>query len=275
MLSLQEFERSLDSDKLRHPSQLFLYNQLAVEHDRLTRGSGDPSGRFYGCRDADGLDCIAFFSSTRSLVLGPGSAESGTAFRRIALGKERGFRILIGPPEPTTALLEGLGSKARIDLDRSQPFLCTEAPLVEPIEARLATLQDTAWLVRASLQLNEEDLLISAKTVDLELLRTRIEQRIGESRTWLVDAGGRPAAKLEIGNEGPAGALIEGVFTEPSHRSTGLARRLVAEVSRRLLQESPRVGLHVGRSNEPAIRAYRAAGFVEVADLRLALLLWK
>jgi len=140
---------------------------------------------------------------------------------------------------------------------------------------RAAGESDIEWLTEASLQLNEEDLGIPAHTVDQRRLRSRIEQRLGEGCTFIVDSGGRPASKLEVGSEGPAGALIEGVFTEPRFRGCGLARGLVAAVSRRLLARWPRVGLHVGRGNIPALRAYHASGFEEVADLRLSLIAWR
>jgi GNAT superfamily N-acetyltransferase len=277
VLAADELTAIAESAALASPPHLFLCNQLRAEAERIAGGDGEPTGRFYGVFGPGGLELVAFFGTSRVCVLGPGRAAAALALRATAVQQERGFRILIGPVDPAVALLDALRPKVRIELDRSQPFLCvTDASrLTAEVAFRAAGRSDLEWLTQASLQLNEEDLGIPAYTVDQHRLRDRIEQRLGEGRTFIVETGGRPASKLEVGNEGPAGALIEGVYTEPRFRGCGLARGLVAGVSRRLLERWPRVGLHVGRGNAPALRAYQASGFEEVADLRLALMAWR
>lgn len=276
LLAWDQLEAVRDGAALAHPAHLFLRNQVHAELERPD--SKEPAGRFYGVFGADGLETVAFFGGTRVLVIGPGPRESVVALRKLALTEERGFRILIGPREPAAALLDTLRAKVRVELDRSQPFLQIDDParLGEIDERpRPATRADLAWLMDASLYLNEEDLGIPARTVDKKLLERRLEQRLRDRSTWVIDLEGRPACKLEVGSAGPAGALIEGVYTQPERRGRGLARHLVAAVSKRLLREFPRVGLHVGRNNTPALRAYLAAGFTEVEDLELALIGWR
>jgi ribosomal protein S18 acetylase RimI-like enzyme len=69
-------------------------------------------------------------------------------------------------------------------------------------------------------------------------------------------------------------AAIGNVLTHPAHRRQGLARALVATLSRRLLGTVPTVGLNVGTANTGARALYEDLGFVplityEEAELRL------
>ena len=268
-----------NSEALSEPAHLFLKNQLLAEAARAGTGSGEPpQGRFYGVFSPHGLELVAFFGASRLLCHGPGPLSVVDELADLALAGERGARIVIGPRQLGLALLARLRPFVDIDVDRSQPFMCVsdERRLGPSLAVRLANRKDAGWLLQASLQLNEEDLGIRAATVDRRVLRQRVLERIQDGLTWLTEATpGHPASKLEVGIEGPAGALIEGVFTDPQYRGQGFARGLVAAVSRDLLQRCPHVGLHVGRSNEAAIAAYDAAGFEEVEDLELALLTWR
>ena len=316
-LAFDELVHARSMPELDDPSQMFLRNQLGFEIERLeTPGRRDPTGRFYGVFGTDGIELLAFFGETRVLCLGPGKPDAALALEELAQGRERGFRILIGPRSPASAILGALRGRVRVDLDRSQPFLAMskvdvaaagsdssdtaalgssasadradtraagEAGASRAVEssrvaglsrARLGELSDIEWLCAASMQLNEEDLGIAPRSVDRKLLEQRVRERIHQERTWVVDVDRRPVCKLEVGCQGPAGALIEGVYTSVEHRGKGLATELVRTVGRHLLHRYPWVGLHVGRDNTPAVRAYLAAGLREVADLELALIAW-
>ncbi|MFQ5504080.1 MAG: GNAT family N-acetyltransferase [Planctomycetota bacterium] len=259
------------------PEHLFLQNHILFEVQRLREDVGaDPRGTFYGVFDREGMQLVAFFARGGLLVLGAGSVEAAAALKGPALVEERGFRILIGPERPVAALVEELGERVKIEMNRRQPFLVVRdaADLGEGCAMRPALPGDLPWLVEANLELNEEDLGIAASRVDRRALEVRLGVRVAEGRTWIVDHAGRPAAKLNVGLSGPAGALIEGVYTEPALRGKGFAGRLVAAVSRRLLGSYPCVGLHTARDNAPALRAYRRAGLVECAELRLVRPSW-
>lgn len=272
-----DLEQVLEAKLWHAPSQLFLRNQASVEVERVRSAiMRAPSGRFWGSMTREGPDFGAFFGVTRVACLGPGTREHGAKLRRVTLGAERGFRILIGSSQPALGLLEALGDRIQIEMQRSQPFLVVEdaAALGEGIEIRPGLERDLAWLMDASVRLNEEDLGIPARSVDRRVLERRVRDRIRQASTWIVEDAGKAVCKLEIGNDGPAGSLIEGVFTEEAVRGRGFARKLCAEVARRQLQRRCRVGLHVSRANDRAFRAYRAAGFREVEDLVLALIAW-
>lgn len=261
----------------QRPAQIFIANQAHAEITRVDRGDGEvPAGRFWARMTADGPTFTAWFGNNRVACIGPGNAEHAAALRRVALGSERGFRIMIGPREETQSFLAAIRDRVRVDFERSQAFLVVEDArlLGSGLHARTATPADVEWLVDASLSLNEEDLHLARHKVDRTLLTRRVYERSMAGASWIADEDGHPVCKLEVGSTGPAGALIEGVYTEAAHRGRGLARRLVATVAAELLATSKKVGLHVGRDNVAARAAYHAAGFREVDDLWIALLNW-
>ena len=276
-LDLSQLEEALKARDMQRPEFLYLRNRLIAELGRVREeNSLAPMGNFYGVFDPSGLRHVAFFSVGRSLVSGPGVANDADALLSICLHEEHGFRILIGPPAIVRVLVDNIASRVQIEMDRSQPFMAVEQgeELGETCEMRVAQRKDLSWLIDCSLALNLEDLKVEPELVNRRVLRKRLLARVKEGKTWLVEVDGQPACKLDIGDSGPAGALIEGVFTGKSSRGKGLATRLVATVCAQYLRELPRVGLHVGRNNEQAMRAYLSAGLREVADLRLVRLSW-
>ncbi|MCA8968765.1 MAG: GNAT family N-acetyltransferase [Planctomycetes bacterium] len=258
-------------------SQLFLCNQAHSEIARVMSASPEnPAGRFWGVLTADGPTVCGFFGQSRVACIAPGSAREAASLRKVALGPEQGFRIVIGPHAVALGFLDSIRDRVTVDLERSQAFLAIEDRrcLGPGIDSRPADARDVEWLVEASITLNEEDLGVPRRSVDRVLLERRVRERASRGTSWIVDVDGKPACKLEIGSDGPAGALIEGVFTTASYRGQGLARRLVADVAGRLLRTRRRVGLHVGRDNAAARVAYEAAGLREVDNLLLALVHW-
>ena len=61
-------------------------------------------------------------------------------------------------------------------------------------------------------------------------------------------------------------ASVANVHTHPDHRRRGLARHVVAAVSRRLLRTVPTVALNVRADHPGTITLYRELGFEIVAD---------
>jgi len=276
-LLVGEIEQFADSAGAARPEFMYLANQALAEIARVHAPRPQaPAGRFYGVVDDRRVLLVALFADVGSVALGPGDPAAVDALVDVCLHEERGFRILIGPDAMTARLTRALDRHVRFEMNRAQPFLAaTDAErLAREPAARLATGDDVVWIMEADLRLNEEDLGISARRIDRRALDRRVRQRIRDRRTWVLDCAGGPACKLNVGTSGPAGALIEGVFTEPDFRGRGLARGLVGEVTRGLLSTHSCVGLHTARTNLAALRSYLRAGFTEVAELRLVRPAW-
>jgi GNAT superfamily N-acetyltransferase len=276
-LVAEELDLALETPCLESSAQIFLKNRIVEERERVAAGQGELAlGDFFGVFSSDGLELLAWFDRGGALILSAGNPEAVHPLRKLCLGAYAGLRVLVGPGAPVRALAELLSKKVDMPLLRSQPFLLIDSKeeLGPTCEIRLATEKDLPWLVSANLRLNDEDLGVDPARVDAILLEVRIRERLELHCTWVHDQAGQPVAKLDIGIRGPYGALIEGVFTETGARGQGHGKRLVAAVSSRLLDEYPAVGLHVGRDNQSAMRAYATAGLHEAEDFWLVRLEW-
>ena len=276
-LSPEDLDLALLTPCLASDAQIYLKNRIEEERERLSVGKGElAEGEFFGLFSSQGLELLAWFDRGGALVLSSGDPEAVKPLRRLCLGSYRGLRVLIGSGGPVQRLTELLGNKVETPLCRSQPFLVLDSPegLGPTCSVRPGNEEDLPWLVSANLRLNDEDLGVEPARVDSVLLTQRIRDRFERGYTWVLDEGGRPVCKLDIGSCGTHGALIEGVFTEPEARGRGHATSLVSSVSKALLETYPRVGLHVGRENLPAVRAYQHAGFREAEDFWLVRLEW-
>lgn len=128
-------------------------------------------------------------------------------------------------------------------------------------DVRRATPRDLRALVQAALELNRVDLNVDPTRVHRGWLEESLRRRIRRGRIWTIGPPGRPVAKLDVGSQGTAGMVLEGVFTVPEARGRGLAASLVATVAhRRALSRCRLVCLHVGAGNTPARKAYERAG---------------
>lgn len=98
--------------------------------------------------------------------------------------------------------------------------------------------------------------------------RSRIAHLIAQGRTYVVMREGRVLFKADVGAVlGPV-AQIHGVWVDPAHRGEGIGRAAMADLARQVARDhAPQVSLYVNDFNEPARRAYAAAGFVQAGEL--------
>ncbi|HEX5051444.1 MAG TPA: GNAT family N-acetyltransferase [Planctomycetota bacterium] len=180
------------------------------------------------------------------------------------------WRIAMGPSAIVNALRDR--SVRTPLLLRDQVYYAGSAAAADAAlvsaDVRRAERADRDRLVQATLALNESDLRIEPARVDRRWLRESIEQRIAEGATWVIGPIGSPQCKLDHGSDGPAGLVLEGVFTFPEARGRGLAAALVATSLRRAPGQ---VCLHVGMHNAPARAAYERAGMAVAGRCRLLL----
>ncbi len=104
--------------------------------------------------------------------------------------------------------------------------------------------------------------------------RQRLEQTVRQGLVSCVGPVGAPVLKLERSvSSRRYGVQLAGIVARPEVRGTGLGRAAVATAVRAALREGGRtraVSLHVRDDNVSALRAYAAAGFVDVEAWRLA-----
>ncbi|MGE0144112.1 MAG: GNAT family N-acetyltransferase [Planctomycetota bacterium] len=138
-------------------------------------------------------------------------------------------------------------------------------------ECRLAEPADSDALCEAALALNESDLCIPRDRVHRGWLRRTVRRRVRDGRTYVVGPLGAPRCKLDVGSRGPAGIVLEGVFTDPAWRSRGLASTLVRSVIAALAHDGLPIVLHVAESNVAARAAYARAGMQPVDHVGILL----
>lgn len=234
----------------------------------LVQGDGETLGVF----GADALLGLCWFGPRGNLLVLEQTAVDPQQLAAVIQRARWPWRIGLGPP----AVLQALAA------------LCAGTPLVQRrqvwygcrpaqasvgfvrTEVRLPDERDRDALMRATLQLNEVDLRVDPRRVDRRWLRDTIDARIRDGTCRVLDADGQIGCKLDLGSQGPAGTMIEGVFTFPAARGLGLATSLVATAT--ALALTPFVCLHVAADNKVARAVYERAGMRELATCELLLL---
>lgn len=104
--------------------------------------------------------------------------------------------------------------------------------------------------------------------------RQRLEQTVRQGLVYCVGPIGAPICKLERSVSSRRwGVQLAGIVVDPTARGGGVGRAAVAAAVRAAMVEGGRgraITLHVRSDNDSALRAYEAAGFVDVEAWRLA-----
>lgn len=247
---------------------VYLENVLAA-HPGL-----GPAAEILGFRGEDELLGMAYFGRRGNLVVLLGQPLDARLVARAIRRSGMSWRIVLGP----ASVVEELRHQGRLRslVDRAQIYYQVrvgEVVLHRQLEGvRPATGADLEALMRAALDLNRSDLQVDPWRVDAAWLERNTRHRIEEGSTFVISAAdGALLAKLDVGSKGPAGMVIEGVYTVPLARGRGLAAALVATVAARALEHLPVVCLHVAADNHAARRAYEKCGMQIAGECRLLL----
>lgn len=194
------------------------------------------------------------------------------------------WRLVVGDAAACDALLEAHGGDQRLRV-HVQRFMTVDPDRVPTADQlpdpglRAATREDVDALAELAVQLHVDDQFgPDPGRHGRRGYRRRLREALGHETVRCVGPVGQPVCKLERSVSSPRwGVQLAGIVVAPGHRGRGLGRAAVATEVRRALSEQPaaqaghrEISLHVRAANEPALRAYRAAGFVDREEWRLA-----
>ncbi len=155
----------------------------------------------------------------------------------------------------------------------SQPLLVADdladLPELPPVPLRPAVPGEEALVVPAAVAMFREEVGIDPLQGDGgRAYRSRVEELIRHRRTYVVIEDGQVRFKADVGALFGPVAQVHGVWVRPDQRGRGLGRAAMAQLARQVQHDhAPQVSLYVNDFNEPARRAYAAAGFRQVGEL--------
>lgn len=215
-------------------------------------------------------DHLAVRERRASSIVGPRPAVEAL-WQRMGGAWERGVReyrwsqpvlLASAPPEPPSAL--------------SRPSIGAPSPADEAphgagrVGLRRAEPGEEDAVYPAAVAMFTEEVGIDPTLGDGgRAYRARVTELVRAGRTYVVtDRDRRVVFKADVGAVFGSVAQIHGVWTAPELRGRGIGRRAMAELVP-LVQaaHAPQVSLYVNDFNEPARRAYAAAGFRPVGEL--------
>ena len=170
------------------------------------------------------------------------------------------------------ALAEVWGAEVR-EYRWSQPLLLADDPAAlphhAPVGLRAAVPGEEAAVFPAAVAMFREEVGVDPVAGDGgRSYRARIADLIRRRRTYVVIEDGEVLFKADVGALFGPVAQIHGVWVRPDQRGRGLGRAGMAELVHLVHRDhAPQVSLYVNDFNEPARRAYAAAGFRQVGEL--------
>ncbi|MEO0829012.1 MAG: GNAT family N-acetyltransferase [Pseudomonadota bacterium] len=180
---------------------------------------------------------------------------------------------MTGPPEQVAELLSvlDLSHAAESPGPRIEPLyrlnLCDAKVPDGETRLRSASTKDLPSLALWRAATNEEILGLAGS---VEEAADQLSVMIGDDRLRVLEANGQPVSMTGFNATLPDMVQIGGVYTPPSLRRRGYARRAVALH----LLEARAAGVETAilfAANAPACRAYEAIGFQRIGSYRLVM----
>lgn len=137
---------------------------------------------------------------------------------------------------------------------------------------RYSTDADLLQLVPACAAMHLEEVGIDPLGRDASGYRQRVRELIHRRRSLVMTERGMIVFKCELSAVTPEAVQIMGVWTRPSQRRRGLARKGLAEVVGHMLRQRKAVTLFVNDFNRPAVELYESLGFERIGTNRA--LIW-
>ena len=187
----------------------------------------------------------------------------------LALAARGGVRWVIGDRLASDGLWAGLGNPTPRLRSEQILFEATSLTSGSTIDVRKARTSDFEWLCTAASAMVEEDLSLPWAGQDPAVFTARIHAAIKDGAEYVGSVSNRLVYRVERGTRSTYGAQIGGIWVEPDVRGQGLGRAGTRAVCTLLLQNTPRVTMHVRADNMTAIRCYESIGFKAIRAFRL------
>ncbi len=218
---------------------------------------------------------VAAGGTLRSVVMGgpvvvPWITEPGdAAVLAGALTQQLPPRMSVGPRGAVWSLHHGRGAPPLRETRDAQPLLAVgPAGLVTaaPAPLRRATLAEVGQLSVAAAQMHREEIGGDGTALDPAAWRARMTTLIERGWSYVWTEGRTLVFKCELSAVTPLAVQLQGVWTAPSHRRQGVARRALVTLCRQLLAEVATCSLYVNAGNAGAEQLYRQLGFAPAGE---------
>jgi uncharacterized protein len=220
-------------------------------------------GRFYGCRDKNGqLEGVALIG--HATLMETVSDRALVALAQVA--KECPYtHMIMGEQERVADFwmhYSGGGHDRRLACRELLFELRWPVEVCQPIsELRLATAAELELVMPIQAEMAFEESGVNPLEVDPEGFRNRCMRRIQQGRTWVVVENGSLLFKADIISRTSDVMYLEGIWTRPDRRNSGIGVRCMSELSQRLLQNAQSICLLVNETNKRTQSFYARCGF--------------
>lgn len=220
-------------------------------------------GTFYGCRNSEGrIEGVALIGHATLI-----DARTERAMQEFALVAQTAIKthMIMGEQDRIEEFWNYYADNG-LDMRRAcRELLFETRRAVETTEEipglRLATLDDIELILPVHAGMAEEESGVNPLAVDPEGFRARCARRIEKGRVWVIVEDGELVFKADIVADTPSVVYMEGIWVNPSHRSTGRGRRALRQLCRNLLTRVKSVCVLANEDNEGAHSFYRMCNF--------------
>lgn len=182
--------------------------------------------------------------------------------------------MLVGPREACDEIWAFWKQRAKpISHYDQRLYTCTGVEERPPDSRfRLATMADLDTVTTYAGLMEAEDLGTNPMLNNSGAHRRAVQERIRAGRTYVIENDNEIVFQIVIGSKTAWGCQVGGTYVPTKHRSKGWATKGMKSLCQLLLQEFPRVTLHVNEANAPAVKVYERTGFLRDAAYRLIVL---
>jgi GNAT superfamily N-acetyltransferase len=219
-------------------------------------------GAFYGCRNKEGqLEGVALIGHATLL-----ETITDRALEALAeIAQTCNVHMIMGETDLVDSFWCYYGKAGQKLRQASREWLFE---LKWPIEAlpavpglQLATSAELDLIIPLQAELAFAESGVNPLERDPEGFRRRCARRIEQGRTWIWVEASELVFKADVVSDTSSVIYLEGVWTNPNHRSQGRGLRCLSQLGRSFLCRAKSVCVLVNENNELAHKFYQRAGY--------------